>query len=95
MQDGTSSTNLQHIEPPTPKYTLFLHPLLDPSFIAALSGRLDLASQMTRAVITPLARVSGELYTATDAQGTLVGCAIWAPPGRTTFDTWVLMRQRV
>ena len=67
-------------------YVLVLH-RSDPSFIAALSGRLDLASQMARAVITPLARVSGELYTATDAQGTLVGCAIWAPPGRTTFDT--------
>ncbi|KAH9850925.1 hypothetical protein C2E23DRAFT_869627 [Lenzites betulinus] len=42
---------------------------------------------MARGVIRPLARVAGELYTARNAQGELVGFTLWAPPGRSTFDT--------
>lgn len=58
--------------------------------MAAVSGRQDLAPLMARAVIRPLALVSGELYTAKDAQGELVGFTIWAPPGRSAFDTYVV-----
>ncbi|OJT11899.1 hypothetical protein TRAPUB_11545 [Trametes pubescens] len=61
--------------------------IAEPTFAAAVSGRQDLAPLMARAVIRPLALVSGELYTAKDAQGELVGFTLWAPPGRSAFDT--------
>ncbi|KAI0631486.1 hypothetical protein C8Q77DRAFT_1127136 [Trametes polyzona] len=67
---------------------LYVHLSKDePTFTAAVSGRADLGPLMARAVIRPLARVSGELYTARDERGALVGFAIWAPPGRSAFDT--------
>ncbi|KAI0331527.1 hypothetical protein GY45DRAFT_1322094 [Cubamyces sp. BRFM 1775] len=42
---------------------------------------------MALGVLKPLVRVSGELYTARDEDGNLVGFTVWAPPGRTAFDT--------
>ncbi|KAJ8497061.1 hypothetical protein ONZ51_g734 [Trametes cubensis] len=57
------------------------------SFMGATSGRLDLALPMAMGVLKPLVRVSGELYTARDEDGNLIGFTVWAPPGRTAFDT--------
>ncbi|KAI0660204.1 hypothetical protein C8Q70DRAFT_914049 [Cubamyces menziesii] len=42
---------------------------------------------MAMGVLKPLVRVSGELYTARDEDGNLIGFTVWAPPGRTAFDT--------
>ncbi|KAJ8497056.1 hypothetical protein ONZ51_g757 [Trametes cubensis] len=50
-------------------------------------GRPDLALSMAVGTLRPLARVSGELYTAKDEHGELVGFAAWTPPGRSSFDT--------
>ncbi|KAH9895927.1 hypothetical protein C8Q73DRAFT_789723 [Cubamyces lactineus] len=42
---------------------------------------------MTTGVLKPLSLISGELYTAKDENGELVGFVAWTPPGRETFDT--------
>ena len=52
-------------------------------------GRPDLGIAMTTGVLKPLSLISGELYTAKDENGELVGFTAWAPPGRATFDTYV------
>ncbi|EIW52681.1 uncharacterized protein TRAVEDRAFT_53125 [Trametes versicolor FP-101664 SS1] len=59
----------------------------DPTLVGATAGHLEHAPEIILAVLTPIARVCGELYAATDADGALVGFSAWVPPGRSTFDT--------
>ncbi|TFK82903.1 hypothetical protein K466DRAFT_499446 [Polyporus arcularius HHB13444] len=42
---------------------------------------------MSLGVIKPLALVSGEMYTAKNEHGKLIGFTLWGPPGRDVFDT--------
>ena len=41
---------------------------------------------MARGVIRPFSLIAGEMYTARDENGTLVGFTVWIPPGRDGFD---------
>ncbi|KAL7278205.1 hypothetical protein ACG7TL_008179 [Trametes sanguinea] len=59
----------------------------DPAFEAAIAGRHDLAWIMANGIIKPMSITSGELYTAKNGRGELVGFALWTPPGRDSFDT--------
>ncbi|CDO78135.1 hypothetical protein BN946_scf184508.g1 [Trametes cinnabarina] len=59
----------------------------DPAFDAAVSGRRELSWIMATGVLKPLSLVSGELYTAKNEKGELVGFSGWTPPGRDVFDT--------
>ncbi|KAJ3011029.1 hypothetical protein NUW54_g2305 [Trametes sanguinea] len=59
----------------------------DQAFEAAVAGRHDLAWIMANGIIRPMSLVSGELYTAKDDKGELVGFTLWTPPGRDSFDT--------
>ncbi|KAJ8497042.1 hypothetical protein ONZ51_g733 [Trametes cubensis] len=56
-------------------------------FILRESIRAHRRISMTTGVLKPLSLISGELYTAKDENGELVGFTAWAPPGRATFDT--------
>lgn len=60
---------------------------LAPDFMPMISGRPDIALSMAVGTLRPLALVSGELYTAKDENGELVGFTAWTPPGRSSFDT--------
>ncbi|OSC98589.1 hypothetical protein PYCCODRAFT_1374804 [Trametes coccinea BRFM310] len=42
---------------------------------------------MANGIIKPMSITSGELYTAKNGRGELVGFALWTPPGRDSFDT--------
>ncbi|OCH85526.1 hypothetical protein OBBRIDRAFT_739765 [Obba rivulosa] len=59
----------------------------DPANYSFTAGNLDLLELMARAMLKPKALVSGEMYTATDENGDLVGFTIWLPPGRKGLTT--------
>jgi len=62
--------------------------LSEPAAIIALTaGKLELMELMARAMIRPVALVAGEMYTATDENGVLVGFTLWLPPGENLFTT--------
>ncbi|KAH9916234.1 hypothetical protein B0H21DRAFT_895860 [Amylocystis lapponica] len=50
--------------------------------ISFTGGNLSLLPDVARAMLTPVALVSGEMYTATDENGVLVGFTLWLPPGQ-------------
>ncbi|OCH89783.1 hypothetical protein OBBRIDRAFT_793938 [Obba rivulosa] len=58
-----------------------------PAAISLTAGKLELMQPMARAMIRPLALLAGEMYTATDENGSLVGFTLWLPPGENMFTT--------
>ena len=46
---------------------------------------------MARGVIRAFSLIAGEMYTARDENGTLVGFTIWIPPGRDGFDRCAIL----
>ncbi|KAL6297865.1 hypothetical protein BKA93DRAFT_813721 [Sparassis latifolia] len=59
----------------------------DPLAVALTGGNPTIISIMVRAMIKPLALVSGEMYTATDQSGVMVAFTLCTRPGRNLFDT--------
>ncbi|KAI0938554.1 hypothetical protein AcV5_000206 [Taiwanofungus camphoratus] len=59
----------------------------DPAAISFTAGDISRISDMARAMIKPIALVAGEMYTATDEDGALVGFTLWLPPGRNVWET--------
>lgn len=63
---------------------------LGATFLAAVSGDMELAPFMSVGIIKPLALIAGEMYTAKDENGILVGFTIWVPPGRSALDRYIM-----
>ncbi|KAI0041332.1 hypothetical protein FA95DRAFT_709287 [Auriscalpium vulgare] len=59
----------------------------DPAAIAFTAGNISLIEVMARAMIKPIAFVAGDMYTATDDKGELVGFTLFLPPGQNLFIT--------
>jgi len=59
----------------------------DPAAVAFVGGNISLIPAMAKGMIRPLALISGEMYAATDEDGTLVGFTLWTPPGKALFNT--------
>ncbi|OCH89144.1 hypothetical protein OBBRIDRAFT_778949 [Obba rivulosa] len=58
----------------------------DIAFLCLAGGDKTLMAPMTRALLRA-GREFGQLYTATDEQGKMVGFALYAPPGKTAYMT--------
>lgn len=59
----------------------------DPLAVALTGGDISLLPVLARAMIKPIALQIGDMYTATDENGKVVGFQMWVPPGRLLFNT--------
>ncbi|KAF9809179.1 hypothetical protein IEO21_07516 [Rhodonia placenta] len=71
------NVNVQLVEKPT-----------DPLAVALTGGDISLLPVLARAMIKPIALQIGDMYTATDENGKVVGFQMWVPPGRLLFNTY-------
>ncbi|EED84505.1 predicted protein [Postia placenta Mad-698-R] len=71
------NVNVQPVEKPT-----------DPLAVALTGGDISLLPVLARAMIKPIAFQIGDMYTATDENGKVVGFQMWVPPGRLLFNTY-------
>lgn len=61
--------------------------LNDPAVPSVTGGNLDLFPGWARGVVAASALIAGDMYAAIDEDNTLVGFALWIPPGRVPLDT--------
>ncbi|KAH9943875.1 hypothetical protein B0H21DRAFT_747377 [Amylocystis lapponica] len=79
--------SVQYVEKPTEalvEEAVQVFAKLMPDDLASLSftgGNISLLPAMGRSMIKPIALIAGEMYTATDENGALVGFTLWLPPG--------------
>ncbi|KAL6306348.1 hypothetical protein BKA93DRAFT_153734 [Sparassis latifolia] len=59
----------------------------DPLCIALSGGDRELIPESPRAMMNSLAFIAGEMYTATDENGVMVGFTFWTKPGKCMFAT--------
>ncbi|OBZ73322.1 hypothetical protein A0H81_06837 [Grifola frondosa] len=88
-----SNLTIQELSNPTEEFVeeaakLFsILMVADPAAIALTGGNIGLIPTMARAMIKPAALLAGDVYTATDENGVLIGFTIWIRPGEVLFAT--------
>ncbi|PCH43237.1 acetylornithine deacetylase [Wolfiporia cocos MD-104 SS10] len=64
----------------------------DPLTIALTGGNTNLLQDLAESMIRPIAFQIGDMYTATDENGDMVGFTMWIPPGKQLLSTEDQMR---
>ncbi|OCH86032.1 hypothetical protein OBBRIDRAFT_814803 [Obba rivulosa] len=88
-----SNITIQRVEKPTEglveeAVVLFKALMIkDPATHSFTTGKPELIDAMARAMIKPNALIAGEMYTATDDKGDLVGFTLWLLPGSNVWTT--------
>ncbi|PCH43211.1 hypothetical protein WOLCODRAFT_90202 [Wolfiporia cocos MD-104 SS10] len=67
---------VQHVAKPT-----------DPLAIALTGGNTSLLPDLAQSMIRPIAFQIGDMYIASDENGTMIGFTMWVPPGQLLFST--------